>query len=294
MEFELSPFVSYLTENKNASSSTVSSYQRDLKKLEHYLDVQSIACAEEITPDHLNRYLSFLDNQGMSISTVSRNVVSMKAYFHYLFSQGKLKTDPAREIKAPHIDRKMPEILSREEVVRLLEQPSQDTAKGRRDRAMLELLYATGLRVSELITVKYRDVNMRTNYIICRDVGKERMIPFGSSARTAMEVYMQDGRDELLKGTESDYLFVNCSGGVMSRQGFWKLIKQYARKAGIYMEITPHTLRHSFAAHLVENGADLKVVQEMMGHSDISTTQMYVNLNMDHVRRVYQESHPRY
>ena len=135
---------------------------------------------------------------------------------------------------------------------------------------------------------------MRTNYIICRDVGKERMIPFGSSARTAMEVYMQDGRDELLKGTESDYLFVNCSGGVMSRQGFWKLIKQYARKAGIYMEITPHTLRHSFAAHLVENGADLKVVQEMMGHSDISTTQMYVNLNMDHVRRVYQESHPRY
>lgn len=294
MEFELSPFVSYLTENKKASQSTVSSYQRDLKKLEHYLNDLGVASVEEITLEELNRYLSFLDNQGMSISTISRNVASMKAYFHHLFSQGKTSADPASEIKAPHIDRKMPEILSREEVVRLLEQPSSENPKGRRDRAMLELLYATGVRVSELITLKYRDVNMRMNYVVCRDADKERMIPFGSSARTAMEEYIHNGRDELLKGAESEYLFVNCSGDVMSRQGFWKLIKQYARRAGIYTEITPHTLRHSFAAHLVENGADLKVVQEMMGHSDISTTQIYANLNMERVRRVYQESHPRH
>ena len=294
MEFELSPFVIYLTENKKASQSTVTSYQRDLKKLEHYLNAQGVDCVEEVTSDHLNRYLSFLDNQGMSISTISRNVASMKAYFHYLFSRENIQTDPTSGIKAPHIDRKMPEILSREEVVRLLNQPSSETPKGRRDRAMLELLYATGVRVSELISVKYRDVNMRMNYIICRDADKERMIPFGSSARIAMEDYMHNGRGELLKGMESEYLFVNCSGDVMSRQGFWKLIKQYARRAGIYAEITPHTLRHSFAAHLVENGADLKVVQEMMGHSDISTTQMYVSLNMDRVRRVYNESHPRH
>lgn len=294
MEFELPLFVSYLTETKNASQSTVSSYQRDLKKLENYLNEQGISCVEQVSSDILNDYLAYLDSRGMSIATVSRNVASMKAFFHYLYYHKKLESDPTEYIKAPHIDRRMPEILSEEEVVRLLEQPSGANPKGRRDRAMLELLYATGMRVSELITMKYRDVNMRMNYIICRDGEKERMIPFGNSARTALEVYIHDGRDELLKGVDSEYLFVNCSGAVMSRQGFWKLIKQYARKAGIYTEITPHTLRHSFAAHLVQNGADLKAVQEMMGHSDISTTQMYVNLNLERVRRVYNEAHPRH
>jgi integrase/recombinase XerD len=249
---------------------------------------------EDITPGMLNDYLTYQDEQGMSVATISRNVASIKAFFHYLYHKGQIGTDPSKEIKAPHIDRKMPGILSEEEVVRLLMQPSVETPKGRRDRAMLELLYATGMRVSELISMKYRDVDMRMHYIICRDNGKERMIPFGSSACAALEVYLEDGREHLLRGTESEFLFVNCSGDMMSRQGFWKLIKQYARKAGIYTEITPHTLRHSFAAHLVKNGADLKTVQEMMGHSDISTTQIYVNLNLDRVRKVCDETHPRH
>lgn len=291
MEFELSPFVSYLIKEKNASQSTVSSYQRDLKKLEYYLNEHEIGCTEQITSDSLNDYLTHLNDQGMSMATISRNVASFKAYFHYLYRHKQLDTDPTADIKAPHIDRKMPEILTEEEVMCLLDQPSRDTPKGLRDRAMLELLYATGLRVSELINMKLCDVNMVRNYIICRDSDKERLIPFGFGARTAMETYISQGRNELLKGEESAYLFVNCSGGVMSRQGFWKLIKQYARKAGIYKEITPHTLRHSFGAHLLQNGTDLKTVQEMMGHSDISTTQLYANMNQDRVRKVYQETH---
>ena len=173
------------------------------------------------------------------------------------------------------------------------EQPSQDSPKGIRDKAMLELLYATGLRVTELVNMKNQDINRNMGYIVCRDEGKERVIPFGHAASEALERYYRESRQILLKEEESEYVFVNCSGKSMSRQGFWKLIKQYAKKAGIQEDITPHTLRHSFAAHLVQNGADLKAVQEMLGHADIATTQMYVHLNMDHMRQVYRKAHPR-
>ena len=177
--------------------------------------------------------------------------------------------------------------------MRLLEQPSGDTPKALRDRAMLELLYATGVRVTELISLKLSDIHMAMNYIVCRDGDKERVIPFGENAKGALDRYLKNGREGLLKGQESEYLFINCSGKMMSRQGFWKLVKQYAAKAGISCDITPHTLRHSFAAHLVQNGADLKSVQEMLGHSDIATTQVYLNMNVERVRSVYREAHPR-
>ena len=204
-----------------------------------------------------------------------------------------METDPTQNIKAPHIEKKMPGILSEDDTVRLLEQPSQDSPKGIRDKAMLELLYATGLRVTELVNMKNQDINRNMGYIVCRDEGKERVIPFGHAASEALERYYRESRQILLKEEESEYVFVNCSGKSMSRQGFWKLIKQYAKKAGIQEDITPHTLRHSFAAHLVQNGADLKAVQEMLGHADIATTQMYVHLNMDHMRQVYRKAHPR-
>ena len=217
----------------------------------------------------------------------------LKALFHYLVKQGMMEEDISIPLKAPKIEKKVPEILTSEEVVRLLEQPKGDSDKEIRDKAMLELLYATGIRVTELITLKVSDVNMQMSFLICRDGDKERMIPFGHEARVALQRYLEVSREHMLMNHKVDELFVNCSGTPMSRQGFWKLIKYYAKKAGISDAITPHTLRHSFAAHLVENGADLKSVQEMLGHSDISTTQIYVHLSQNRLRDVYAKAHPR-
>lgn len=293
MGIELPLFIDYLKEKKNASESTVSSYRCDLKKLERYLKEHGIEDVQSVTPTNLNSYVLYLEKQGLSTATVSRNVASMKAYFHYAYYNRKIEKDPTETIKAPHIEKKAPGILSMEETIRLLEQPSGSTPKEQRDRAMLELLYATGVRVTELISMKLTDIHLSMNYIICRDGEKERVIPFGENARKAIERYLSDGREALLKEAESEYLFVNCSGKMMSRQGFWKLVKRYAQKAGIMADITPHTLRHSFAAHLVQNGADLKSVQEMLGHSDIATTQIYLNMNVERMKSVYRKVHPR-
>ena len=293
MELELPLFINYLKETKNASASTVSSYQRDLRKLESYLGEHGVEHVENVTSTNLNSYILYLEKQGLSTATVSRNVASMKAFFHYACKSHLRMDDPTEQVKAPHIEKKMPEILSMEETVQLLEQPSGNTPKQIRDRAMLELLYATGMRVSELISLKQNDLNLMMNYVICKDEGRERVIPFGNNAKQTLERYLLGSRSILLHGQESEFLFVNCSGHSMSRQGFWKLIKQYAARAGIETDITPHTLRHSFAAHLVQNGADLRSVQQMMGHSDIATTQMYVNLNLQKMQRVYSEAHPR-
>lgn len=293
MERLIPDFVTYLTQVKNASKSTMMSYERDLKRMVTYLDNKGVHDWKDVTATSLNSYILFLEREGFSTATVSRNVASMKAFFHYVCDSQVVKEDPTRQIKAPHIDRKAPEILSVEEVERLLQQPDTDTAKGIRDKAMLELLYATGMRVTELITLKTADLNLKLSYLICRDEDKERVIPFGREAKEALLCYLGPIRDGFLKGQESEYLFVNCSGHLMSRQGFWKLIKQYAQKAGIETDITPHTIRHSFAAHLVRNGADLKAVQEMMGHADIATTQAYLNISVDQVRNTYLKAHPR-
>lgn len=285
--------MTYLMQVKNASKSTMSSYERDLKRLAAFLAAKGIHAPEDVTATSLNSYILFLEREGFSTATVSRNVASMKAFFHYLCDTDRRFQDPTSQIRAPRIDRKAPEILTVEEVESLLEQPDPEMPKGIRDKAMLELLYATGMRVTELITLKTEDLNQRLSYVICRDGERERVIPYGPKAREALEIYLGSARKELLKEGDSVYLFVNCSGRLMSRQGFWKLIKQYAAKAGIETDITPHTIRHSFAAHLVQNGADLKAVQEMMGHADITTTQTYLNLSVDHVKRVYAKAHPR-
>ena len=241
----------------------------------------------------MNSYVLYLEKNKFATATISRNIASIKAFFHFLCEEGICKDDVSIGLKAPKIKKKIPEILSMDEVVRLLEQPSGDTAKEIRDRAMLELLYATGIRVTELITLKVSDVNLQIGYILCRDAHKERVIPFGNAAKTALTQYMDTARGSMVGDESSNILFVNCSGNPMSRQGFWKLIKYYAKKAGITSDITPHTLRHSFAAHLVENGADLRSVQEMLGHSDISTTQIYANMNHSRIREVYAKAHPR-
>lgn len=293
MEEQIHSFIAYLHNVKNTSRNTELSYERDLYKLRDFLQRQGICRAEEITATALNAYVRHLEEEGFKAATISRNIASVKAFFHYLLREGIVKADVSENIKAPRVEKRMPGILSMEEIGRLLEQPGEDNPKEIRDRAMLELLYATGIRVSELIGLKLADVNMQMGYIICHDRNKERAVPFGSKAREALTAYFLKARGGMISDPKEDSLFVNCSGRPMSRQGFWKLVKHYAQKAGITEEITPHTLRHSFAAHLVANGADLKSVQEMLGHSDISTTQIYATINQNHIREVYAKAHPR-
>ncbi len=293
MEKDVQDYISYLHNVKKTSANTELSYQRDLKKVVAFMNERGITETSGISHEDLSDYIASLKEKNMSSATISRNIASLKAFFQFCMSSGKVVSDPATSLKAPKIEKKMPEILSMEEVVRLLDQANGDSPKEIRDKAMLELLYATGIRVTELITLRVSDVNLPMNFIMCRDAHKERMIPFGGQARSALTRYLGGVREDMIEDKTSDVLFANCSGKPMSRQGFWKLIKHYAKKAGITAEITPHTLRHSFAAHLVENGADLKSVQEMLGHSDISTTQIYANMNHNRIRDVYTKAHPR-
>lgn len=289
---EIKDFITYLEDEKGASKNTVMSYRRDLGKLGVYLEEQGITEVSKVTETMLNSYVLLLEGSGSAPASVSRNIASIKAFFNYLFLKRRIEQNPSVKLKTPKVEKKFPEILSMQETDRLLEQPDCSNAKGIRDKAMLELLYATGIRVSELIGLRLSDVNMKLGYIVCSAGDKERIVPFGTKARTAMLAYLKSARTELSKGNESELLFTNCSGTEMSRQGFWKLIKYYGEKAGIKSELTPHTLRHSFAAHMVENGADLRAVQEMLGHSDISSTQLYVNMN-SRLRDVYSKAHPR-
>lgn len=293
MEREVQEYISYLHNVKHTSNNTEMSYKRDLLKVCHFMQERGINSATAVKEQDLKAYIHVLEEQKLAAATVSRNIASIKAFFLYLFSEGKIQNDAALCLKAPKIEKKMPEILTMSEVSALLEQANGDSPKEIRDKAMLELLYATGIRVTELISLKVSDVNLPMHFIMCRDPHKERMIPFGTQAHDALERYLGGVRAEMVEDKSSEILFANCSGKPMSRQGFWKLIKFYAKKAGITADITPHTLRHSFAAHLVENGADLKSVQEMLGHSDISTTQIYANMNHNRIREVYAKAHPR-
>ena len=293
MKCEIQEFIDYLHKTRGTSKNTEVSYERDLKKLEKYLTEGGFETAEQITSTVLNSYVLYMERKNFAASSISRSIASIRAFFQFLTQKYRWKENPAEKLKAPKIEKKLPDILSVEEVELLLKQPKENTAKGIRDRAMLELLYATGIRVSELISLKVEDINLKLGYLTCSSGERERVIPFGTTAKQAVEHYMEGARKILLGEQESDYLFLNCSGKSMSRQGFWKVLKGYAASAGIQQDITPHTLRHSFAAHLVQNGADLKSVQEMMGHSDISTTQIYMNMNIHKIRDVYMKAHPR-
>lgn len=294
MEDAIQRFIRYLHKTKKASSNTEVSYERDLKKLQKYLmEEQQVTEWEKVTATNLNSYMLYLERKKFAASTISRNVASIRAFYQYMNKKGLVPADISEELKPPKIEKKVPDILTVNEVDLLLKQPKGDSAKCLRDKAMLELLYATGIRVSELIHLKMDDVNMKMSYIHCSDRNKERIIPFGNTAKKALSTYVDKGRKELLHGIDSDEFFVNCSGGAMSRQGFWKVLKGYAKDAGIEVDITPQTLRHSFATHLIQNGADLKSVQEMLGHADISTTQIYLNMSINKMREVYTKAHPR-
>lgn len=289
----INEFVDYLTNVKRASKNTIASYKRDLVKLNNYLTDSGCNEISQITNTNLNSYVLMIEKQGMSTATVSRNIASIKAFFLYLLKQGVIKDDPSDMLKPPKIEKKAPMVLTVEEVNLLLEQPNGTTPKEIRDKAMLEMLYATGIRVSELINLKVKDVNLSMNFLQCHDNNKDRVIPFTNETKEALENYLKNAREVMCK-EDQEILFTNCQGSPMTRQGFWKIIKYYSAKAGIKKDITPHTIRHSFAMHLVNNGADLKSVQEMLGHSDISTTQIYMRANANtKLKEVYEKTHPR-
>lgn len=274
-------FEQYLREVKQASENTVQSYRRDLMQMITYLEEKEIREAAKVTKTSLHGYILHMEEQGKAATTISRMMAAMKAFFNYECMQACIRRNPAESLHAPKVEKKAPVVLSVDQVSALLAQPSGQTPKEIRDKAMLALLYATGIRVSELIGIQMEDINMNIGFLVCRDGERERTIPFGRSAKAALEEYLEHARNELLRGKGSDYFFVNCTGGAMSRQGFWKIIKYYGEKAGIEEDITPHTLRHSFAAHLIARGADMRAVQTILGHSDMATTQMYAAYRED-------------
>ena len=287
-------FVKYLHEEKKVSKNTEISYQRDLIQMAAFLEENGITDVEKVTKTSLNSYILYLEKEGKATTTISRVLASMKAFFHYEFCEGRIKKDPSELIKSPKVQKKAPVILSVEEVTNLLNQAGGTTPKELRDKAMLELLYATGIRVSELLHLTLDDVNLSVGYINCRDENKERMVPFGKMAKQALVEYLEKARGVLVKDSQSPWLFTNCNGNPMSRQGLWKIIKYYGEKAGIQEELTPHVLRHSFAAHLLKGGADIRAVQAMMGHSDMATTQVYAAYSKkESVREAYASAHPR-
>ena len=289
----LSQYEKYLLDVKQASVNTVSSYLRDIRQYLKYLTDQLEIGPEEATADQLTVYFAALTNSGKSSATVTRSLASIKDLYSFLISQGVITVNPAKAVHLAKAEKKLPQILTGREVELLLEQPQCTDPKGFRDKAMLELLYATGIRVSELISLNLEDVNLPAGFIRCEGGGKSRMIPLYPGAVRALQNYIQQIRPGMIADPNENALFVNISGERMSRQGFWKIIKHYQQTAQIQKDITPHTLRHSFAAHLLENGADLKSIQEMLGHSDISSTQVYAQIVKQNLKSVYNKFHPK-
>lgn len=278
MQNELALFLSYLNDVKHSSVNTIQSYERDLKYFFKFLSEHQIDQVNDINCEWIQTYLDYMRSLNKSSSTISRTLASIRAFFFYLIKEGKAYENPAVAIEMPKITKKVPKILSENDISVLLNEPHTTDIKGIRDKAMLELLYATGIRVTELITLKVTDINLNQGYIICRDQNKERCIPIGKPAITALKNYLTDVRYAMIRDQHEEALFVNCNGLPLTRQGFWKILKTYAKNAHIEAEITPHMLRHSFAAHLIQHGANLKSVQQMLGHSDISTTQVYTHI----------------
>ena len=286
-------YTSFMTDIRHKSLNTVESYKRDVTQYISYLDGTGVTDISSTTKTTVLSYLLYLQKEGRASSTVSRTLASLRSYYLFMMQNGVVKSNPTSNLEAPHVEKKIPEILSGEEVELLLEQPKDCDNKGIRDKAMLELLYATGIRVSELINLDVSDVNVPMSFVRCKGGKKERIIPMGHQAKDALENYINNVRKYMVKDENETALFVNCSGARLSRQGFWKLIKYYQHIAGIETDITPHTLRHSFAAHLLENGADLHSIQEMMGHADISSTQVYSRMMNSKIKDVYAKAHPR-
>ncbi len=293
MESMINEYLTYLEFEKHVSSNTYDSYRRDVQKYKQYLEEQNITDFKNSNHTIILNYLHSLQKNGLSASSITRSIASLRSLYHFLVTKQIVTSDPTANIKRLKPEKRLPQILTPQEVEILLNQPQRNNFKGYRDRAMLEILYATGMRVSELIALRLSDINLDIGYINCHHRGQVRVIPIYSVARIAIREYIDRARNKLLKIQDKDILFLNRDGAQLTRQGFWKIIKVYTEQAGINREITPHTLRHSFAIHLLENGADLKSIQEMLGHIDISSTQMYAQIVKNKLLEVYDISHPR-
>ena len=288
----LTGYEAWLAQEKRVAVNKLSSYLRDVRQFADWAGQEHLDITQ-MSQDDIRFYAQHLERKGKSNATIVRSVAALKSFYTYLISIRVVQINPAKGFSPSRAERKLPAILSNHEVDLFLEQPDPSDSKGCRDKAMLELLYATGIRVSELISLDVQDLNLSASFLRCRGRSKERVVPLYKGAVRAMAAYINDVRPQLLENPGETALFVNMNGERMSRQGFWKIVKCYQDKAGIHKDITPHTLRHSFAAHLLENGADLKSIQEMLGHADISATQIYAQVINQKLRDVYVMAHPR-
>lgn len=294
MEQLIEDYLDYLGVERGLAANTLESYGRDLRQFVLYIRSERVTALETLDRNQILLYLDALKKQGKSTATVSRSLASIRSFFRFLNREGELELDPAAQLDTPKVEKRLPNVLSLQEVEALLYCPDTSTPSGLRDRAMFEVLYATGIRVTELVSLNLADANLEAGFIKCLGKGnKERIVPLGSVAIKALQAYMSSGRPRLVRTKDMRSLFVNHHGRQLTRQGFWKLLKKYARDAGVDINITPHTLRHSFATHLLENGADLRSVQEMLGHADISTTQIYTHVTKSRLREIYDKAHPR-
>ena len=292
MEKQLKLFFDFLENEKQASNNTLQSYKRDIKQYENYLE-QKQKGYNEITAKEMKEYIDHLSEIGKKPSTISRNIASIRSFYQYEVKSKSLNEDPTEGIQSPKVEKRVPSILTSNEVSLLLEQPKANDLKGIRDKAMLEFAYATGMRVTEIISLNVKDVNLEDGYVICQTGSKKRTIPLGNISLQALKDYVNSARNVLIKKDDTEALFVNINGTRLTRQGFWKIIKYYKEQAHISKDITPHVLRHSFATHLLQNGADLKSIQAMLGHSDILSTQVYMQFQDDSLKDIYRKAHPR-
>lgn len=294
METLIQEFINYLDHEKGLATNTLESYSRDLRQYYGFLSGESTLSLENASQSTIVAYLMHLRKQGKATATIARRLAALKAFYQFLVKENYVSQDPTGDLSSPKLERKLPKVLTVEEVERLLTQPDLTTSSGKRDKAMLELLYATGIRVSELVNLNVDDIDLQEGFIRCVGKGsKERVVPMGEIAVGALRMYLENARLKIIADPKEKAVFVNHHGKRLTRQGFWKIVKKYAVQAQIHKEITPHTLRHSFATHLLENGADIRSVQEMLGHADISTTQIYTHVTKDRLKDVYAKSHPR-
>ena len=292
MDRQLKFFFEFLENEKKLSENTLQSYKRDLKQFKRYIEACEVHY-NRVKEEDIKDYIKELQENGKKPSSISRCIASIRSFYQFVLKRKKIKIDPTANIQAPKIEKRVPSVLTSKEVELLLEQPKDIDLKGTRDKAMLEFAYATGMRVTEIISLNIDDVNMDEGYVTCNVGSRPRTIPLGKMALTALKEYIDDARDILIKDDEEKALFVNINGKRLTRQGFWKIIKYYREQAHITKDITPHVLRHSFATHLLQNGADLKAIQTMLGHSDISSTQVYMQFQDEGLKDIYKKAHPR-
>ena len=292
MEKQIKLFLEFLQNEKKLSDNTLQSYKRDILQFEEYVEKHRINYAK-MNQEDIKTYLSHLQELGKKSSTISRNLASIRSFYQFLMRTRKVKHDPTDDVQSPKVEKRVPSVLTSQEVELLLDQPKDVDLKGTRDKAMLEFAYATGMRVTEIISLNIEDVNLEQGFAICRNGSKQRNIPLGSLSLKALQEYIEEARPILIKDEKEKALFVNVNGKRLTRQGFWKIVKYYKEQAHITKDITPHVLRHSFATHLLQNGADLKAIQTMLGHSDISSTQVYMQFQDPGLKDIYQKAHPR-